>query len=397
MTVEAERSPEVDAEDTRKPSRQGQGGGPKTSFGKAASCTNATTHGLAARFRLPDVFQRQVNERMEHIVPRYQPRDDEDEFLCAQAAFGYARERRAMGEASRYLQIRSDRAQIYWHQDRWAEAAKLGGRLAKRPSEIAARLATSLHGARWMLDRWEHLRALLLMEVDGETDGVWVDETVAMAYDLLGIDPVLRDADPKRLAKGSREERLAVVDAEMDRLRELTTGDYLEHDKMLRMKAICGEAFMQDPYYQRLLRYAREGQLLHERSIQELERRRIARDLPAYAPDGTLLHPIDPPGTPPRPEPLPLPKEHIAFYEPFEPPAPPPTMTPPPREREPEQPREPAPAPPRPRLSPDEARRKVHEARQKQELDRRQAREEKARKRAERKALKAARARSRDR
>ncbi|MFO0958345.1 MAG: hypothetical protein U0800_13100 [Isosphaeraceae bacterium] len=396
-------SPET--EDRSRPSRQGQGGGPRTPFGKAASSQNATTHGSTAIKRLPNYFQRQVDERMTFYVPRYQPIDDEDNFLCAQAAIGYARNRHAMHEAYQYLAIRSERAQLYWHQDRRGEVGRLGARLAKRPSEIAPKLEASLHGARWMLERWEHLRALLLMEADGETDGVWVDETVSMAYDLLGIDPALRDSDPKGLARGSREERLAVIDAEMDRLREMTTGLYFEHDKNLRLKAICGDAYMNAPDYRRLLRYAREGELLNERCLKELERRRIARNLPAYTPDGTPYQPIDPPGTPPRPAPEPLPEDEVAFYgtlnkKPVEPVSHDREMAEAERratgaESRP-QPNE-APEAARPRISPDEARRKANEARLNLEADRKAARQEKARIRAERKATKAARQRGRSR
>ncbi|MFO0957363.1 MAG: hypothetical protein U0800_07830 [Isosphaeraceae bacterium] len=380
-------------------SRQGQGGGPKTSFGKQASSKNATTHGLAARYRLKDHFQENVHERLKYYVARYQPQDDDDAFLCAQAAIGYTRERHAMGEAYQFLAVRAQRAILYWDFDREGDAALLAARLSKKPAEVAPRLAASLHGARWLLGRWGHLGDYL------ETVGDWLEPQVALAYDLLGIDAEVRKTDPKRLAKGSKEERLAVVAEEIRKLREMTEGEYLEHDRFLRKQAILGDGYLDDPAYRRFLRYGRQGQLLNERCLKELERRRVARNLPAYEPDGRLLAPIDPPGTPPHPAPEPLPENRIAFYEPH-----PLTRYHLLDEAESEEANDraesvseagsepapsPAPAAPRPRLSPEELRKKADEARLKLEAEREARRREKARAKAERKAAKTARARQR--
>ncbi|MFO0960712.1 MAG: hypothetical protein U0800_25300 [Isosphaeraceae bacterium] len=142
-----------------KVSRQGQGGGPKTRFGKEASSKNATTHGLSGRqiYTLPNHFQRDVHERMTFYVAHHQPRSDNDAALCGLAAIGFVQHRQALSEKFQYLQRRSQRAQGCWEIDRHADAVILASRLAKRPEVVAAQLAKSLYGALWLLGRWKHL------------------------------------------------------------------------------------------------------------------------------------------------------------------------------------------------------------------------------------------------
>ncbi|MFO0958958.1 MAG: hypothetical protein U0800_16285 [Isosphaeraceae bacterium] len=390
----------TDATPSPRVSRQGQGGGPKTSFGKEASSKNATTHGLAGRelHTLPDYFQRDVHDRMTYYVAHHQPRCDNDSALCGLAAIGFVQHRESLSEKRQYLRIRSYRAQGCWEIDRNAEVVELALRLSKRPEAVAAALAKTLHGALWLLGRWKHLARCL------EVVGDWLEEDVKLAYDLLGRDPAVRQHDPDRLAGGSLAERKDLVAKQIQTLQTLVDGPLKQIDVETRMLAIQGEGFLDDPVYRRIDRYGNRALKLNRDCIAELERRRIARGLDAYNPDGTIATPPPKPGDPTRGEPDPnyrpsfYPIEQIqAAAREAEKPLP---------NREEPRPESPTPAttstlmPSSIRNEPAEARRRpspeqVRGFQRRAAEDRKADRREKERARAERKAAKAARKRNR--
>ncbi|MFO0955952.1 MAG: hypothetical protein U0800_00630 [Isosphaeraceae bacterium] len=389
-----------------KVSRQGQGGGPKTAFGKAASSRNATTHGLSGRVvrNVPDSFRADVDERMTFYVAHHQPQTDDDTALCGLAALGYVQHREAIAEKLVYLKVRSYHAEVTWENDRIAEVAALGSRLPKRPDVVAPELGRTLHGAMWLLERWVYLVKCL------DAVGKWNDEDASMAYDLLGRDLVTRQQDPDRLASGCLEERRAVAEAQVRKLRGLVDGPYRELDPILRGMAVAQEHYLDDPVFRRLTRYEHRALNLNRDCLAELERRRIARGLDAYNPDGTIATPPPKPG---RAEAEgPEGGYQPVFYRPVEdeapePPPAPAASHPDPYPRlkrvftdlRPAPPRAPEPAPtvaneaaePRPRPNAEQLR----EAHRQRAEDRKADRREKDRIRAERKAARAARRRNR--
>lgn len=297
-------------------SRQGQGGGPKTPFGKESSCKNATTHGLTGRAlkNLPDRIHDRVNTRMTAYVPYYQPQTDEDMELCRLAALGHAQHETAQEEQYRFLKNRSERAQSSWEFDRAAEAGRLGERLSKRPAVVAAELSATLHGALWLIGRWDSLENAL------NALGRWDDGQVATAYDLMGRDAEARQFDPDKLAQGNPDNLRALVARHRDKLRKLVDGPHRDRDEELRRQAIDGEGFLNDPDYRRLVRYGDRALKLNQDCRKELERRREAREIDAFAPDGSIVTPPPLPGEPDRPDPDP--DYTPIFHQPSEAPGP---------------------------------------------------------------------------
>ncbi|MFO0958141.1 MAG: hypothetical protein U0800_12055 [Isosphaeraceae bacterium] len=376
-----------------KVSRQGQGGGPKTAFGKAASSKNATTHGLAAKQArtLPDYFQNDVHERMFYYVAHHQPQCDDDNALCGLAAIGFVQHRNALSEQFQYLRVRSRRAQSCWALDRAVDAGLLAQKLPKRPGVVSLQLAGTYHGAIWLLDRWHHLARSL------EGTGLWSEEEIQLAYDLLGRDALTRQHDPDRVVAGSLEERKELVAKRIARLQELVDGPLKELDAEQRLQAIRGQGYLDDPVYRRFDRYGNRALKLNRDCLAELERRRIARGLDAYNPDGTIATPPPRPGDPEvetdpdyRPRFYHLPEEELRANEPE-------AEKPRPIRNE---PRAATPAPEPIRNEPAEPRRRpnaeeIQKAQRKLAEDRKAQDREKARLRAERKAAKAARKRNR--
>src|SRR5206468_2636362 len=68
-----------------------------------------------------------------------------------------------------------------WEVDRRAEAEKLAAGLARRPERVATQLRQTLHGARWLIERWE----ALIRALDGK--GYWTHEEHRRALNLLGV------------------------------------------------------------------------------------------------------------------------------------------------------------------------------------------------------------------
>ncbi|MFO0958650.1 MAG: hypothetical protein U0800_14670 [Isosphaeraceae bacterium] len=275
MTVPRDEST-VATVDTPPPkvSRQGQGGGPKTAFGKAASSKNATTHGLAAKQArtLPDYFQNDVHERMFYYVAHHQPQCDDDNALCGLAAIGFVQHRNALSEQFQYLRVRSRRAQTCWSLDRSVDAGLLAQKLPKRPGVVSLQLAGTYHGAIWLLDRWHHLARSL------EGTGLWSEEEIQLAYDLLGRDAMSRQHDPDRVVAGTLEERKALVSKRIARLQELVDGPLKELDAEQRLQAIRGQGYLDDPVYRRFDRYGNRALKLNRDCLAELERRRTGLD-----------------------------------------------------------------------------------------------------------------------
>ncbi|MFO0957107.1 MAG: hypothetical protein U0800_06520 [Isosphaeraceae bacterium] len=327
---------------------------------------------------------------MIYYVAHHQPQCDSDSALCGLAAIGFVQHRESLSEKYQYLMIRSRRALTCWGLDRAADAGLLAAKLSRRPDAVASQLAATYYGAIWLLERWEHLaRSLELVEH-------WTEDEIRLAYDMLGRDAMTRQHDPDRLAKGTLEERKAVVAKRIARLQELVDGPLKELDVEQRMQAIRGEGYLDDPAYRRLDRYGNRALKLNRDSIAELDRRRIARGLEAYNPDGSIATPPPKPGEPvieadpnyrphfyvphddePPPEPAPEPavdKRRPIRNEP--------RSEPPPRDE---------PAAPARRPGADE----IRELRRKAAEDRKAEDRENARNRAARKAAKAARKRNR--
>ncbi|MFO0959149.1 MAG: hypothetical protein U0800_17255 [Isosphaeraceae bacterium] len=306
-----ETAPRIQDAPPSKVSRQGQGGGPKTAFGKEASSKNATTHGLSSRVprNVPDSFRDDIDERMTFYVAQKQPQTDEDSSLCGLAALGFVQHREAVAEKQVYLKVRSYRAQVAWEADRISEAADLGARISKRPETVAADLGKSLHGALWLLDRWKFLLGCL------DTAGKWNEEEVSMAYDLLGRDRMTRQADPERIAAGDLDVCRAIASKRIEHLEKHVIGPYTALDRVLRGMAVAGEHYLDDPTFRRLNRYENRALKLNRDCLAELERRRIARGLESYNPDGTIATPppldADPDDIEPDPDYRPV------FYSPM--------------------------------------------------------------------------------
>src|SRR3982751_643950 len=134
--------------------------GPQSTSGRAASARNAIVHGLTAeKFgHLEDVAI--IDTRMKEWKHEIKT-DGTYQQWCARLAVAAS--------------VRADRARLHidawlcrqaghaggegWDLDRNAEVEALACDLAREPGRVAAQLRRSLHGCRWLADRWRELAA----------------------------------------------------------------------------------------------------------------------------------------------------------------------------------------------------------------------------------------------
>ncbi|MFO0956637.1 MAG: hypothetical protein U0800_04110 [Isosphaeraceae bacterium] len=266
---EAER-----AEPAEGRSRQGQGGGPKTSFGKAASSQNATTHSLTSTVveNLPTYFEADVTERIGAYAADYTPRTDSDWSLVRMAALAFVQHQEALNEQMYYLADRACRAQHCWKYQRIDEVARISNRLATRPSEKVAALMLSAAGASRLLEQWKMLGRAL------DNWGTWEEGHQRMAFDLLGMDEIERPLDIHGVANGSKEVRRALVDRHVEELQGLISGAFAEEDERLRDGALKGKGYLNEPGFRRLVSYERRALRMNQDCLAELERRKAERE-----------------------------------------------------------------------------------------------------------------------
>jgi hypothetical protein len=101
---------------------------------------------------------------------------------------------------------------LAWDSDRRGSADRLGGRIRNDPRRIADELATTAHGAAWLLFNWEGLGDSL------RSNGRFTEPQRELAYDLLGIPEVLRPGSVKVPAADDAVALGGLVEREIERL-----------------------------------------------------------------------------------------------------------------------------------------------------------------------------------
>lgn len=209
----------------------------------------------------PDAERQAAEELAARWQPALRPADPCESWLLGQvAALAIVLDRcRDHAAALRIAEAR--RAALCWDEDRRAAVASLGGKLGRRPDEVAAELGRTRHGCEWLLVRWDALDAAL------DAGGGWDDARRGRALDLLGIPPEDRAGrtplDPPEGVDVVGHLR-AVVAGAAGRLRSRKTSALDDLDARERDAAALGVGLEGDPELARLRRAERS----HERSLQ---------------------------------------------------------------------------------------------------------------------------------
>jgi hypothetical protein len=191
--------------------------GPVTPEGKQRSRRNSLKHGLAgAGVVLPEDETELVAERKAEWHSSLRPWNVLEEWLVDEIVVASVQIDRCKAQEALLRTELAERAETSWAEDRRLAAEILGAGLAKKPALVSRQLQQSTQGCDWIIERWEALGRIL------EAKGDWSGSQKALALDLLGTPPELRDG-PTRLDPASGEDisahRAALVASEIQRLR----------------------------------------------------------------------------------------------------------------------------------------------------------------------------------
>ncbi|WZO99102.1 hypothetical protein EP7_000695 [Isosphaeraceae bacterium EP7] len=227
--------------------------GPRTAEGKAKSRRNSLVHGLSgAGIVVPQEQAQAAHDRAAQWNSSLRPMNAFEVSLVETIAVESLRIERCRVEERLARDSRARRSAVCWADERKADTAKLGRTLPSKPEETAARLAITAPGCDWMIDRWRALGHAL------DKAGTWTDEQAALALDLLGIAPELRDLpgplDPTD-ETSPLDHRQDLVDDQLERLlgRKESGLDDIEEDE--REAAILGLSTGDDRTLNLLRRY----------------------------------------------------------------------------------------------------------------------------------------------
>jgi len=147
------------------------------------------------------------------------------------------------------LQRGIDRAGLCWEADRRKAADDLGARLTKDPGRVARALSRSRQGADWKIERWEGLGEAL------EANGGWDEAQRRLAFDLLGVEPELRNGSVRVPPEDDAAALAELVAEEIGWLREAQERSLDELDEAEQSMALGGMPLVDDPCTSRLRRY----------------------------------------------------------------------------------------------------------------------------------------------
>src|SRR5262249_30999417 len=125
--------------------------------------------------------------RAEKWATVMKPVDPIEAWFVGQLAVESVRVERCQGD-ERVLMVRQAlHAESGWDEDRRLAAEELGAGLSNNPALVVRRLRQTSQGCDWLVEHWQGLERAL------KAEGRWDDRQRALALDLLGVSPELRD------------------------------------------------------------------------------------------------------------------------------------------------------------------------------------------------------------
>jgi hypothetical protein len=263
--------------------------GPKTEAGKARSRANATKHGMAVESPEVEIgLSPEFLERRARWAAEQKPVGEAAEWALDRAVAASLRIERCERTLEDFLTTSRTRASLAWDEDRAAEAARLGAKLASNPALVSRELETSLAGVQWLIVAWLDLAETL------EAGKDWSEAEVDRSLDLLGFAREFRDGRKPTGESGSElsASQRELAQGEVERLQQLRDEAMAPLDEMNRRMAIEGDIALLSKPAARILRYERDAWRRFRDSMAEVQSR--------PSPSQPTLTP------PPRPIPAPV-------------------------------------------------------------------------------------------
>jgi hypothetical protein len=151
-----------------------------------------------------------LSERREVWYQEYAPASLETRLLIDSLIVNLIREERCREREMELHKEIVERAEFHWDEDRSADVLRMVKRYAKKPGLLVASLKRTTQGCDWLLNRWHRLERAL------EANRELTQQERSLAFDLAGVDPILRCRDPW-LSKGFAS-AIEWVQSEIDKL-----------------------------------------------------------------------------------------------------------------------------------------------------------------------------------
>ncbi len=271
-----------------------RGGGPKTEEGKRTSRRNALKDGTRAKVVLPPEMEAAARVRQQEIADHFKADGPYDHWLVGRMAFASVQLDRCQQMTLEDLAHTIRRAELFWDDDRNQHAVDLAARLPRDPQRVAIRLRQTRQGAQWLIDQWEDLGSAL------EVNETWDEDQRRIAFDMLGVHPALRDGFRRVPEPSNRAGLVALVEREVDRLREQQEHALDELDQYEQMLAASGMPIHESATTKRLRKYEtaikREWKQAHDELLTQdpAAAAAFAATLPAAAEDRRVESPPPP-------------------------------------------------------------------------------------------------------
>jgi hypothetical protein len=274
--------------------------GPTSPRGKEQSRRNALKHGLAgAGIVLPEEQSEAVEHRKAEWHSALRPWNPLEEWLCEEIVVASVQIDLCRAHEIALRTELAERAGTSWDDDRRLAAEILAGGLPRKPALVSRQLQQTPQGCDWMIERWEALARIL------EAKGDWSEAQKALAMDLLGTPPELRDGptrlDPSVPDDDVRAHRAAVAAREIARLQNHRDTVLADRDAREQLAAEIGIELDPPRPLSLLRRYTADCQRRFRWALSQLRRR------PGSTPRSHSESDSRPSATPEPPAPAPTP------------------------------------------------------------------------------------------
>jgi hypothetical protein len=206
----------------------------RTEEGSKASRRNALRGGRRSRVVFPPEMEEEIRERTRKLIEQMKLKTEVERTLARMIARTGVQAETAADKLLTDAQRVIESVDITWDADRRTQVNNLARRLPGDPIRVSQLLLKTKHGTELCLERWRGLESSIV------SNGGLTEEQRQMAFDMLGVNPILRDNTSKVPAGDNAGGLLAMVDREVKRLQGTLEGELEESDQLEREYAQRG-------------------------------------------------------------------------------------------------------------------------------------------------------------